>query len=398
MTKNNQTLKQLLISRINQTDDEALLQQCIDLLYPKEERSKESESEEENEGDEIIETVTIASQIRQQHSDKQQLVSQAMTRHTPSATPLEGKEPEEEEWADDEEEGSLLSRLKANLWVVPTLVIVIAGIWGLSHLKACWSDSGQKAVNTTASRFETFTVGNITFKMVYVEGGTFMMGAGEKEKEEADSDEFPPHQVTLSDYMIGETEVTEGLWKAVMGDAPLPYDGDDHPAKKVSWDDCQLFVSRLSQMTGRPFTLPTEAQWEFAARGGRYTHDFKYAGSDNLDQVGWYSVNAWDKGKGNPDFGSHPVGSKAPNELGLYDMSGNVWEWCQDSYGRYTDEDQTDPQGQPGDMHSYRVNRGGSWDYIATSARSANRRNRTPDFRNFNLGLRLALPVTAQPK
>ena len=391
MIKNNDhnTLKQLLISRINQTDDESLLQQCIDLLAANHAEDAKAEADHEEEGDEIIDTVTIASQIHGQHSDKQQLAQAMMKKEAPLLSP------EEEEMVSSIPLRRSWRRL---LWLLPAILLVVAGIWGFGQLKNCTGKDKQNGLTTTAEKYKTFTVKGVSFNMVYVDGGKFMMGAGENEREEADSDEFPAHQVTLSDYMIGETEVTEGLWKAVMGDPPLPHDGDDHPVKKVSWEDCQNFIKLLNEMTGESFSLPTEAQWEYAAIGGNRSHDFLYSGSDDLDQVGWYSANAWDKGKGDPDFGSHPVGSKAPNELGLYDMSGNVWEWVQDSFSRYSEEAQTDPKNDSDDMHSFRVNRGGSWDYIATSSRSSNRRIRTPDFRNFNLGLRLALPASAYQK
>jgi len=394
INNNNKTLKQFLISRINQIDDDALLQQCINLLAANHAEDAKGEVDHEDEGDEIIDTVTIASQLHEQHSDKQQLAQAMAQRMKPTPTP--SRTEEEQEYSEAELPSHSWKKL---LLFLSAILLIAAGIWGISQLKSCWTGGdGKNTLTTTATQYNTFTVGGVSFNMVFVEGGTFMMGAGENEREEADSDEFPAHQVTLSDYMIGETEVTEGLWKAVMGDPPLPHDGDNHPVKKVSWDDCQQFVKRLNEMTGESFSLPTEAQWEYAARGGNRGHNFLFSGSDDIDQVGWYSANAWDKGKGDPDFGSHPVGSKAPNELGLYDMAGNVWEWVQDSYSRYSEEAQTDPQNDSGDMHSFRVNRGGSWDYIATSSRTSNRRNRTPDFRNFNLGLRLALPASAYKK
>lgn len=386
MTENSNPneLRQLLISRISQTDNTDLLQQCLNLLGKTEQ------------DDDAVETITLANQLRQQHTDKQQLLNQAMSHHSNAAAHTESAEEAAEAEADKDTATSTpaaTSKLRRRIGMGLLLAFILIGaVWAFGKIRDWWNnDNDQNVLVTTAERFETITVGNVSFKMVYVEGGTFMMGANEAESDECDSDELPAHRVTLSSFMIGETEVTEGLWKAVMGNSPLPYDGDDHPVKKVSWDDCQLFIDSLNKLTGHTFSLPTEAQWEFAARGGNRSSNFKFAGSDDLDQVGWYSANAWDKGKGDPDFGSHAVGMKLPNELGLYDMSGNVWEWCQDSYSTYTDSAQTDPSGPEGDMYSYRVNRGGSWDYIATSSRTPNRRNRTPDFRNFNLGLRLAM-------
>jgi formylglycine-generating enzyme required for sulfatase activity len=225
--------------------------------------------------------------------------------------------------------------------------------------------------------------------MIKVEGGTFIMGASD-DMDDHDSDELPKQEVTLSSYSIGETEVTQGLWFAVMGERPASPDGDNHPMKGVSHDECMKFIAKLNQLTGRHFHLPTEAQWEFAARGGNQSHNYWFSGSNNIDEVAWYSVNSWDMGKGNPDFGNHPVGMKKPNELGIYDMSGNVWEWCLETFVRYDGKPKTDPGLNDSIQGSFRCNRGGSWDYIATSARVNNRRNRTRDFRNFNLGRRRA--------
>jgi len=173
-----------------------------------------------------------------------------------------------------------------------------------------------------------------------------------------------------------------------MGNNPSKFkDGDSYPVEYVSWEEARQFCESLNNNSSIPkpdgyrFSLPTEAQWEFACRGGNQSQNYLYSGSNTLDNVAWYSDNA---GR------THPVGQKSPNELGFYDMSGNVWEWCQDNYSRYDGTPKKDPQGPQNSQKSFRVNRGGSWDYIASSARSCNRRNRTPDFRNFNLGMRLA--------
>ena len=200
------------------------------------------------------------------------------------------------------------------------------------------------------SKDQTITVNGVSFKMVYVEGGTFTMGCT-SEQGGCDYDEKPAHQVTLSSYSIGETEVTQALWKAVMGYNPSYYKGDYLPVENVSWDDVQTFISELNRKTGRTFRLPTEAEWEYAARGGNKSRGYKYSGSNTIGDVAWY----WDiSGKK-----TQPVKTKKPNELGLYDMSGNVYEWCEDWYGSYGSASQTNPKGPS--TGSRRVYRGGSW-------------------------------------
>lgn len=202
---------------------------------------------------------------------------------------------------------------------------------------------------------ETFTVNGVTFKMIAVEGGTFMMGATEDDTE-ANSDERPAHQVTLSSYCIGETEVTQALWVAVMGSNPSYFQGDlNRPVEYIKWDDIQLFIQKLSELTGRAFRLPTEAEWEYAARGGNKSHGYKYAGGNVLNDVAWWGNN----NGGNSDYCTHPVGTKLPNELGIYDMTGNVWEWCQDWFGNYQGEPQNNPEGPL--TGPYRVVRGACW-------------------------------------
>ena len=241
---------------------------------------------------------------------------------------------------------------------------------------------------------ETFTVNGVSFKMVAVEGGTFMMGASDDDLEASDR-EKPAHQVTLSSYSIGKTEVTQALWQAVMGSNPsyfTPTNGYaenlQRPVEKVSWNDCQTFITKLNQMTGKNFRLPTEAEWEFAARGGKLSQGYKYAGSNNIGDVAWYYDNSYAVGSSSPEYGTHTVATKAPNELGLYDMSGNVWEWCQDWYGSYTSVTQTDPDEPAG---YFRVPRGGSWDFNAWYCRVSYRFSGGPDICWYDLGLRLAL-------
>lgn len=245
-----------------------------------------------------------------------------------------------------------------------------------------------KGVVKGGKDIETFNVKGVTFRMRRVEGGTFQMGSNN-----GYSDEKPVHSVTLSDYYIGETEVTQALWTAVMGTTvrqqrdkadtsrPIKGEGDNYPIYYVSWSECMEFVSRLSQITGRRFALPTEAQWEYAARGGNKSRAYTYSGSNNIYDVAWH--------KDNSSKLTHPVGTKMANELGIYDMSGNVFEWCQDWYGTYSSSSQTDPAGAS--SGSNRVNRGGSWINDTSYCRSANRRYSSPGNRTGNLGLRLVL-------
>ena len=241
-----------------------------------------------------------------------------------------------------------------------------------------------KPVSRPESRNRIVQVGDVQFEMVYVEGGTFRMGATEEQGEDAFDREKPVHRVTLSSYLIGKHEVPQALWEEVMGCNPSKNkQGGDYPVENVSWFDCQEFIGKLNARTGMQFRLPTEAEWEYAARGGDRSKGYKYAGSDNLDEVGWYG--------GNSRKHTHPVGEKKPNELGLYDMSGNVWEWCQDWYGDYTDEAQTNPTGlQSG---RYRVLRGGSYWYFAGDCRVSYRGGGVPGIRSGFNGLRLVLSL-----
>lgn len=240
----------------------------------------------------------------------------------------------------------------------------------------------------------TFTVNGVSFQMLPVEGGTFWMGAqstnpsGQNYDSEAYDNERPVHQVTLSSYHIGKFEVTQELWQAVMGSNPSYLtDYSQHPVEQVSWDDCQAFITALNelcagQLNGKQFSLPTEAQWEYAARGGNQSHDYKYSGSNTLGNVAWYYSNSGST--------THAVGTMTPNELGLYDMSGNVDEWCSDWYGSYGSSAQTDPTGPA--SGSDRVHRGGSWSSIfAGYCRVSDRNYGNPDGRSCCLGLRLSL-------
>ena len=240
----------------------------------------------------------------------------------------------------------------------------------------------QPVVQTPIANSDNISIpvkDGISIDMVRVEAGTFTMGATAEMKDRDDS-EKPTHQVTLTnDYYIGKYEVTQALWQAVMGNNPSCYKGDNLPVESVSWDDCQEFISKLNRITGKTFRLPTEAEWEYAARGGKKSRGYRYSGSNNYSDVAWYYDNSGKR--------PHAVGTKQPNELGIYDMTGNVCEWCQDRYGKYSSSSQTNPTGAT--SGSDRVNRGCS--YIHTAGPLCFRVNDTPGGRYANLGLRLAL-------
>ena len=234
----------------------------------------------------------------------------------------------------------------------------------------------------TPSANQSFTVNGVSFTMIAVEGGTFQMGATSEQGSDADDDEKPVHSVTLSDYYIGETEVTQELWKAVMGSNPSYFSGyPQRPVEYVYWNDCQEFITKLNELTGKNFRLPTEAEWEYAARGGNKSQGYKYSGSNTIGNVAWYTDNSGDK--------THDVKTKQANELGIYDMSGNVYEWCQDWYGSYSSGSQTNPTGPTSGYD--RVICGGSWSDYAEFCRVSNRDYYSPGFTYCHLGLRLSL-------
>ena len=253
----------------------------------------------------------------------------------------------------------------------------------------------ESAIYNFGEDISVFNVNGVAFKMVRVQGGTFQMGATSEQGSDADRDEKPVHSVTLSDYYIGQTQVTQELWQVVMGSNPAYFKGDNQrPVENVSWNDCQEFITKLNRLTGKNFRLPTEAEWEFAARGGNKRNDYKYSGSNKVNDVAWYENNSstnsvmrsfltMDRGRR-----THPVAQKQSNELGLYDMSGNVWEWCYDWYGEYKSNSQTNPTGPS--TGSYRVLRGGSWYYGVRLVRVSYRNYYSPGGRYFYNGLRLA--------
>ena len=239
-------------------------------------------------------------------------------------------------------------------------------------------------------RWLTFTVNGVTFKMVPVEGGTFLMGSQDDELPPAMDSGKPVHQVTLSSFYIGQTEVTQDLWQAVMGDNPSAFQGNlQRPVEQVSWEDCQVFIQRLNEMTGMDFKLPTEAQWEYAARGGNKSRNYVFAGSDQRDEVAWCWTTVPTHDAADADYGTMPVACNKPNELGLYDMSGNVFEWCQDWYGTYSADDQINPTGP--ELAMQRVMRGGCWVVSSRYCYVWYRMCLIPDMSGSDIGLRLAL-------
>ena len=276
-------------------------------------------------------------------------------------------------------------------WIIAACVLeAVAAVVGIvcDKFLSVGEDMEQKTEQKTESApqlvavegSQTFTVNGVKFTMVPVEGGTFTMGATSEQGSDANEDEKPAHEVTLSDYYIGQTEVTQALWKAVMGSNPSDSKGDNLPVEQVSWDDCQVFIQNLNQLTGKQFRLPTEAEWEYAARGGRKSRGYKYAGGNNIGLVAWCGDNSGNR--------THTVATKQANELGVYDMSGNVWEWCSDWYDGYQSSSQSDPQ-RPS-LGSCRVNRGGSCYCNAGDCRVSDRFFGIPDFRYNDLGLRLS--------
>jgi formylglycine-generating enzyme required for sulfatase activity len=219
-------------------------------------------------------------------------------------------------------------------------------------------------------------------EMIFVQGGSFWMGCSQEQQGSCEDDESPLHSVTVSNFHIGRYEITQAQWRLIMGHNPSEFKDDNLPVEMVSWNDVQAFIARLNEVTGKYYRLPTEAEWEYAARGGNQMVGCKYSGSHNLYNVGWFADNS----AGTP----HAVGTKLPNELGIYDMSGNVWEWCIDWYGSYPASEQCDPMGVA--AGSGRVSRGGGWDNNARHCRVAYRSHNNPGSRFRYQGFRVVLP------
>ncbi len=256
-----------------------------------------------------------------------------------------------------------------------TTLLALGCLTSIAQVKASFSDG-------------TLIVNGAHYNFALVEAGTFTMGAT-SEMEDPNDDELPAHKVTLThNYYMCKTEVTQALWKAIMGSNPSHFNGDRKPVEQVSWNDCQIFIKKLNAATGKNFRLPTEAEWEFAARGGNKSRHYQYSGNNTFDHFVWNSLNS--------NNSTHDVGSKEPNELGIYDMSGNVMELCSDWHGSYSNNNQTDPTGPAtGDE---RVSRGGSWNCSARFCRSSNRNySYHPDGKSFILGFRLAITDNSSP-
>jgi formylglycine-generating enzyme required for sulfatase activity len=259
-------------------------------------------------------------------------------------------------------------------------------------------DDGESAIFVKKGKLEEFkakvekakleeakrAIEQLSKQFVPVSGGTFTMGCTAEQGNECESDEKPAHSVTVNDFSIGKVEVTQGLWTAVMGSNPSNFEGDSNlPVESVSWNAVQEFIQKLNTMTGKKYRLPTEAEWEYAARGGKSGKGYKYSGGNNIDEVAWYDGNSSSK--------THPVGTKQANELGIYDMTGNVWEWVSDWYGEnyYSSSPGSNPTGPASGSH--RVLRGGSWPDDAGYCRVSIRSYNNPGIRYSNLGFRLAV-------
>ena len=240
--------------------------------------------------------------------------------------------------------------------------------------------------NGLQAAVQTFTVNGVTFKMVVVEGGTFTMGATAEQGNDAWGDELPTHQVTLSGYMIGQTEVTQALWQAVMGNNPSYHTGNlNYPVECVSFWDVQNFFIELRRLTGLNFRFVYEAEWEYAARGGKLSKGYKYSGSNTIGDIAWYNANS--------SGATHAVATKAANELGIYDMSGNVSEIVFDFPDDYSSEPQTNPTGPlSGSGHVYR---GGNYKGSASNCRVSYRSYTSSSDANQTMGFRLASPIFA---
>ena len=232
-------------------------------------------------------------------------------------------------------------------------------------------------------------IDTIIHNMVQVDGGTLIIRVPPIQGYVTEDEEIITHDFTVPSFQLGRYQVTQEEWEVVMGRNPSVHKGAKKPVEFIDLSDCQKFIKRLNIITGMNFRLPKDTEWEFAARGGNYSKGFSFSGGNNLDEVAWYRNNSFKKGESDPDFGTHPVGQKQPNELGLYVMTGNVWEWCSDFY-----DNQRWPHHPDADGHelspSYAI-RGGSWKSAVRLCRLFCRIESPPTERRDVLGFRLAL-------
>ena len=252
--------------------------------------------------------------------------------------------------------------------------------------KSTIKTGGVAAAGAAAVARSAYTDPYTGMEFIEVQARTFMMGCTSEQLYDYYDNEKPAHCVKLTqDYLMGKYPVTQAQWVKVMGSNPSHFKNcDDCPMERVSWNDIQEFLRKLNAATGKQYRLPTEAEWEYAARGGQNATSTKYVGSNIIGVVAWYGGNSGDE--------THPVGQKAPNELGLYDMSGNLWEWCSDCYGGYSSDSQTNPKGPS--RGRYRVLRGGSWINFAKDCRVSRRYCSSPDLRLNFYGFRLCLSLS----
>lgn len=280
--------------------------------------------------------------------------------------------------------------MKRNMFLYSTFVAMMC-VLGMSTANAQSEEVENSGDTMRRGQDFTETAFGLNMRMVYVEGGTFTMGCTREQGKDCDCDESPNRKTTVSSFCIGMLEVTQGQWEKVMGTSiyqqrdsageSTTYGvGPDYPMYYVSWQEAKEFCARLSHQTGKTFRLPTEAEWEYAARGGNRSEGSKYSGGWSIDDVAWYESNS----RGT----AHPCGAKRANALGIYDMTGNVWEWCEDWYeSQYLQSDNNNPKGPS--LGSGRVDRGGSWEYSAKLCRISNRDFDSPSGRYRYLGFRV---------
>ena len=278
-----------------------------------------------------------------------------------------------------QQQADLPKKKKSSLWILWVILIVAAGVVFFTIDNSNTRITDDIVSSSTTSNNNTRN----SHEMVFVQGGTFTMGCTYEQSGDCLDDEEPSHQVTVSDFYIGKYEVTQEQWIEIMSSNPSHFYGDNLPVENVNWTDVQEFISRLNARTGQNYRLPTEAEWEYAARGGNKSNGYKYSGSNMAWEVAWLDENS--------DSKTHSVGKKQANELGIYDMSGNVWEWCYDWFGHYenySSYSQRNPVGASSGTR--RVFRGGSWNRYAWNVRVSRRNSNTPSYRLNCLGFRLA--------